>query len=737
MAYTFKHGDRPLEGITIQRAVGRGGFGEVYYAVTDAGKQVALKYLRESPEIELRGIAQVMNLKSPHLITIFDVKRNAAGEPFVIMEYVSGPSLRELMLAEPAGMGVAKAAFFLKGIAAGLSYLHERGIVHRDLKPGNIFYDDGYVKIGDYGLSKHISVSQHSGQTVSVGTVHYMAPEIGSGSYTRAIDIYALGVILFEMLTGRLPFSGASMAEILMRHLRDIPDLGGVPEPFRGVIAKALAKDPGERFQTVDEMAAVVLDSTEIVRSMAGFDATSLSAVRRMPGATDGGETITAPPLPPPPPLDVREAWRAGPTRRLEHLARRLEHKAAKLERRLGGGALSEQPAAADSPRPARRPQIFILALVAVAIAAVLGLLHPRGLRSEPPAAVPLLIFLVGGTIGPLLVHLRFLSRALTRNALLDRLAYGSMAALFMLPGYLIAVEEIRSADLARVILGPLAAIVLCDWGRRIEEGRGGKVGGWQAFWAGLIGLVAASVAGADECMWIAAGVAGGVSLLTQSAAGMWPVARVPAEPRGARSSGDQSAPAATKTESVAGVPGEVVPEPVVAPPPLLPVGMAQPSFVGRTANAGLAFLGKLLLLAGLLVGVGQGPFLRYAAGEMQKGRWQVAPEVAPLLTEGVPAGAVLVVLVVGSLLLIAARRRAGAGHFLRGCLGCGALLWAVLVAIVWGEDVLLKLFQKRDLSGIRGAGQWSTLIMMGISLGMAVVLLLWPAGRRDKPIVI
>jgi len=133
VAYTFKHGDRPLEGITVQRAVGRGGFGEVYYAVADSGKQIALKYLRENPEVELRGIAHVMNLKSPHLITIYDVKQNAANEPFVIMEYVSGPSLREMMLAEPGGMPVQKVAFLLAGICKGLSYLHERGIVHRDL----------------------------------------------------------------------------------------------------------------------------------------------------------------------------------------------------------------------------------------------------------------------------------------------------------------------------------------------------------------------------------------------------------------------------------------------------------------------------------------------------------------------------------------------------------------------------------------------------------------------------
>ena len=183
MAFTYKHGDKPLEGYVIQRGVGRGGFGEVYYALSEGGKEVALKYLRDNPQIELRGVSHCMNLKSPHLVTVFDVRQNSDGEYFIIMEY-------------------------------------DRGIIHRDMKPGNIFYEDGYVKIGDYGLSKFISLSRHSGQTASVGTVHYMAPEVGSGNYHRGIDIYALGVMLYEMLLGKVPFEGSSMGEVLMKHLR-------------------------------------------------------------------------------------------------------------------------------------------------------------------------------------------------------------------------------------------------------------------------------------------------------------------------------------------------------------------------------------------------------------------------------------------------------------------------------------------------------------------------------------
>lgn len=758
MAYTFKHGDRPLEGITVQRAIGRGGFGEVYYAVADSGKQVALKYLRESPEIELRGISHVMNLKSPYLITIYDVKTNAAGEPFVIMEYVSGPSLRELLLAEPGGLGVAKAAFFLKGIAAGLSHLHERGIVHRDLKPANIFYDDGYVKIGDYGLSKHMSVSQHSGQTVSVGTVHYMAPEIGSGNYTRAIDIYALGVILYEMLTGRLPFSGSSMAEILMRHLRDNPDLSGIPRPFAPVIAKALAKDPLERYGDVQEMVDAVLESAEVARSVDAFDATALTQVPRSPHAKDADPTVTSPPrLPPLPVLDAREVGggELPPVlqRKLDRLNEKLERRAAKLEEYLGpargwGGVARH----AAPTRPRRGAQIFILLLVTAAIAAVLGVVSDGRPGSDPPPAVPLGFFLIGGTVGPLLGHLRFLGRAITRHPLLDRLVYASLAGIIMFPGYALASEEIRDPDLARIILAPLAAVLICDWGRRIEAGRRGDVSARSSFWPGAVGLVTAAIVDSDQYMWSAAGVCAAISLLTQAAAGMWPVARTvsvasgkPAETSGggapaAETTGDVKPAAVAPPNADVAAGGSPPPSQAPAPPPpreSWEVSVAQPSFVGRTASAGAAFLGKVLLLCGLTLALGQGTFLGVADQAIQQGRWHVDPGVAPWLQHGVPVGVILLVLVLGSLLLVVARRHDGGWHFVRGCIGCGALLWGAVVANLWGETALRHVFTHRDLSGLQGANEWGPLVMMGSAFVVAAVTLLWPSRQANRPIVI
>ncbi|HWB12467.1 MAG TPA: serine/threonine-protein kinase [Pirellulales bacterium] len=263
MKFTYASGSRPLEGYTIKRGVGRGGFGEVYYAASDAGKEVALKLIRRNLDVELRGVTQCLNLKHPNLLSLYDVKQDELGDSWVVMEYVAGDSLEAALERHPDGLPRQDVLDWFHGIAAGVTYLHDHGIVHRDLKPGNIFRDEGIVKIGDYGLSKFISASRRSGQTESVGTVHYMAPEIGNGRYGKEIDIYALGIILYEMLTGRVPFEGESVGEVLMKHLTAEPNLEGVEEPYRSVIAMTLTKNPDARIKTVKEMLALLPAASE------------------------------------------------------------------------------------------------------------------------------------------------------------------------------------------------------------------------------------------------------------------------------------------------------------------------------------------------------------------------------------------------------------------------------------------------------------------------------------------
>jgi serine/threonine protein kinase len=256
--FQYAGGDNPLPGYTIKRGVGQGGFGEIYYAVSDAGKDVALKLIRRNLEVELRGIRQCLNLKHPHLLALFDIREDTRGDSWVVMEYVADQSLEDFLANQPKGLPPEDALKWIHGIGLGVAYLHERGIVHRDLKPGNIFCDEGVVKVGDYGLSKFISCSRRSGHTESIGTVHYMAPEVANGRYGKEIDVYAMGVMLYELLTGRVPFEGESVGEVLMKHLTAKPDVSMLPEPYRGVIARAMEKDPALRFASASEMLAAL-----------------------------------------------------------------------------------------------------------------------------------------------------------------------------------------------------------------------------------------------------------------------------------------------------------------------------------------------------------------------------------------------------------------------------------------------------------------------------------------------
>jgi serine/threonine protein kinase len=260
MKFTYAPGDKPVPGYTIRRGLGRGGFGEVYLAVSQRGKEVALKLVQRHLDVELRGVGQCLNLKHPHLVVVYDILKVENDDYWIVMEYVAGESLADVLARHPQGIPEQEVLVWLRGIGAGVSYLHDHGIAHRDLKPGNLFSEKGVVKIGDYGLSKFISATQRSGHTESVGTVYYMAPEVSRGRYGKEVDQYALGVILYQMLTGRLPFDGESPGEILMKHLVGEPDLTVLAEPYRSVVARLLEKDPQRRFPSVGEALNQLLD---------------------------------------------------------------------------------------------------------------------------------------------------------------------------------------------------------------------------------------------------------------------------------------------------------------------------------------------------------------------------------------------------------------------------------------------------------------------------------------------
>lgn len=247
--FEYGNGDSPLPGYVIKRGLGAGGFGEVYQAQSESGKYVALKRILRDVDVETRGVRQCLNLRHPNLIALYDLRQDADDQSWVIMELVEGESLRAKLDRSPSGIPRQEADELFAQLVAGVTYLHDQGLVHRDLKPANIFIENGLVKIGDYGLSKFISTSQRGGQTESVGTFHYMAPEIGRGEYGKEIDIYALGIIYYEMLTGDVPFDGESVQEIIIKHLSAAPDLTVLPQDVRSVIGQAIAKDSNVRFR--------------------------------------------------------------------------------------------------------------------------------------------------------------------------------------------------------------------------------------------------------------------------------------------------------------------------------------------------------------------------------------------------------------------------------------------------------------------------------------------------------
>ncbi len=291
MKFTYASGAKPLDGYTIKRGVGKGGFGEVYFAVSDGGKEVALKLIRGDGAVELRGIAHCLNLKHPNLVNLYDLRTDPAGNQWVVMEYVAGEPLYTALMRHPKGLPVDLVKQWFGALARAVGYLHDHGIVHRDLKPANIFVEEGLLKVGDYGLCKTISSSAPA-QTQSVGTVHYMAPEISTGNYGKGIDVYACGILLYEMLSGHVPFDGESAGEILMKHLTCTPDLSNLPFEFVPIVSKALAKNPAQRYQSLAEMNQAV----------EALNAPSPAAVH---GALTQPRSPSPPPMPPRRPPDA------------------------------------------------------------------------------------------------------------------------------------------------------------------------------------------------------------------------------------------------------------------------------------------------------------------------------------------------------------------------------------------------------------------------------------------------
>src|SRR5919206_4827845 len=253
----------------IMRKLGTGGMANVYLAEDqELGRRVAIKILddRHASDDQFierfrREAKNAAGLSHPNIVSIYD-RGEAEGTYYIAMEYLDGRSLKELIVGRgPAPISVA--IDYARQILAALRFAHRNGLVHRDIKPHNVLVDsEGRVKVTDFGIARAGAASQMTEVGSIVGTAQYLSPEQARGTgVDQRSDIYSLGIVLYELVTGTVPFTGDTPVEIAMKHLSTVPEppsarRAELPEALDQIVLRALAKDPDERYQTAEEMDA-------------------------------------------------------------------------------------------------------------------------------------------------------------------------------------------------------------------------------------------------------------------------------------------------------------------------------------------------------------------------------------------------------------------------------------------------------------------------------------------------
>ena len=261
----------------VKRLLGSGGMAEVFLAydlILD--RQVAVKMLaynfkndRESLRRFTREATSTTELMHPNIVNIYDV--GEVHVPYIVMEYIGGTDLKEYINRHHP-IAHQTVVSIMDKILSAISYAHSQGVIHRDIKPYNILIDEkGTVKITDFGIALALSQNSLTQTNSLLGSVHYISPEQARGAIaTKASDIYSLGILLYELLTGTVPFKGESAVSIALKHFQnDFPSVRdqqpSIPQALENVILKATAKDPNHRYSSVEAMREdlqTVLDPT-------------------------------------------------------------------------------------------------------------------------------------------------------------------------------------------------------------------------------------------------------------------------------------------------------------------------------------------------------------------------------------------------------------------------------------------------------------------------------------------
>lgn len=247
--------------------LGEGGMANVYLAEDIIlQRKVAVKILRLDLQKEPQTLARFQRealatseLSHPNIVMVLDVGTDH-GLPYMVMEYVDGPDLKEYIRAN-SPLNLGNIIKIMDQILSAMSLAHKHNVIHRDLKPQNILMDKhGNIKIADFGIAVALNQNSVTQTNSAIGSVHYMSPEqTRGGLVTKQSDIYSLGIILYELITGNVPFNGDSAVSIALKHAQEpIPSIRkqdpNIPQPLENVVLKATAKDPRDRYNSAKEM---------------------------------------------------------------------------------------------------------------------------------------------------------------------------------------------------------------------------------------------------------------------------------------------------------------------------------------------------------------------------------------------------------------------------------------------------------------------------------------------------
>jgi eukaryotic-like serine/threonine-protein kinase len=362
----------------VLRKLGTGGMANVYLAEDEElGRRVAIKVLDERHASDEQFVERFRReaksaaaLSHPNIVSIYD-RGEARGAYYIAMEYLEGRTLKEL-IARHGPLSIRTAVGYARQILAALRFAHRHGLVHRDIKPHNVLVDvDGRLKVADFGIARS-NASQLTEAGSIIGTAQYLSPEQARGApVDQRSDLYSLGVVLYELLTGVVPFAGDTPVEIAMKHLSGVPEPPSkkrteVSRDLDMVVIRSLAKRPDERYQSAEEMDA---DLARVERGLAVSDETAEAATAVLSGrGLDATMIETTPVLTPRPPP------RPGPYYEYE-------------------------------PPVRRRPLWpWLLALLLLVAAGIGGWYAFTELREELNAAKPVAVPFVEGMVEPLAV---------------------------------------------------------------------------------------------------------------------------------------------------------------------------------------------------------------------------------------------------------------------------------------------------------------------------------------------